>query len=86
MILHITFALNSVSLLFHTHIVYKHIHAIIKHCYVRDPYLYEDQQTRFGNRSVIIAVIYFAAVWSVAYGSLVTLGYIDSATAVWVSH
>lgn len=53
---------------------------------MRDPYLHEDQQTRFGNRSVIIAVTYLAAVLSVAYGSLVTLGYIDAATAVWVLH
>jgi len=53
---------------------------------MHDPYLHEDQQTRFGNRSVIIAVIYLAALWSVAYGSLVTSGYIDAATAVWLSH
>ena len=86
MIVRITFALNNVSLLFHTHIVHKHNHIIVKHCYVRDPYLHEDQQTMFGYWSVIIAVIYLAAVWSVAYGSLVTLGYIDAATAVWVSH
>lgn len=52
---------------------------------MRDPYLHEDQQTSSGNRTVIIAVIYLAAVLSVAYGSLVTLGYIDAATAVWVS-
>lgn len=53
---------------------------------MHDPYLHEDQQTSFGNRSVIIAVIYLAALWSVAYGSLVTSGYIDAATAVWLSH
>jgi hypothetical protein len=86
MISRITFALNNVSLLFHTHIVHRHNHVIIKHCYVRDPYLHEDQQARFGNWSVIIVVIYLAAVWSVAYGSLVALVYIDAATAVWVSH
>jgi len=59
-----------------------HSHVIIKCCYVRDPYLHEDQQTSSGNRTVIIAVIYLAAVLSAAYGSLVTLGYIDAATAV----
>lgn len=45
----------------------------------------EMQRTGFGNRALIITVTYLAAVWSVAYGLLVTLGYADAATAAWIS-